>query len=455
MGSVTSSTTPLLNAFRRPRSPAIQGTGLEPWFQSFLTLCGCLIPIAVCWYLGSPCRDFTVLSPCLAPLFSYQDVEFTHPDVVVGVVVLAVLARCLVKGFHPLPKALVIPFALFFISTMLSTLFAIDKVHGIAALIQELEFIAIAWAFPLLTQPRTFLRIVHVILVFFIFQSLVAAWQFIVLDDWFPTGTFAVHQQYAFFTSFAAVMAFALVANATGAKKQRYLIALAILLMGSLLGQERAPWLSFLIGAVAVVWYSGKKKRKRLILYCGATALGAIILVATVPKLRDVTISRFSEAQSDTANQNSLLSRLVLWKVASDLFLQNPILGIGPKNFQMVVSHYASLGEMQGYSKIDPHNVWIGTLAEQGIVGFVTYLVLCIAVFKLATTHLRKASLTGLPRSLCLVYVAYFFFWLTMSYPFFQKGAGHIDFLLIGLMIGLGQSISAQTAFPSRELGSR
>jgi O-antigen ligase len=448
MGSVTSSATPLLSAFRASNSSRQDASTVEPWFATFLTILACLIPVAACWYLGNSCPDATPADPCILPLFSFRDVEFTHPDLVAGLAVLAVFARGLIKGFHPLPKILLIPFGLFFLSTILSTVFAIDKVHGVAALIQEIEFMALAWAFSLLTEAKTFLRIVQFILAFFMLQTVIAVWQFVVLDAEMPTGTFTVHQQYAFYTSFAAVMAFALVSNETGRAKRWYIVTLAILLVGSLLGLERAPWLSFVVGAFAVAWYSGRKK-KRLVIGCVVTVLAAALLVAIVPRLRDLTIARISEAEEGSANKNYLLSRLVLWKVAFDLFTQNPVLGIGPKNFQVVVTHYASLEDLQGYTTIDPHNVWVGTLAEQGIIGFLTYAAFCWGILRLGTSRLRNHSFVGLPRSLCLVYTAYFFFWLTMSYPFFQKGTGHIDFLLIGLIVGLNRNLAGRNSSSS------
>jgi O-antigen ligase len=380
-------------------------------------------------------------------MFQYQSVDFTQADLVAFIVVLAVFVRALIKGFHSLPRVVVFPFVLFFFSTALSTAFGIDKVHGVAALLQELEFMGVAWAFSLLTDAKAFLRIIHFILAIFLFESVIAIWQFI-LGAAMPTGTFVVHQQYAFYTSFAAAMAFALLSNETGPKKRIYTIILAVLLVGSLLGQERATWLSFVVGTSAVVWFSGKN-RKRLLIGFGVTVLGAVLLVATVPRLAEMTVARFAEAETDTPRQNSLLSRLILWKVAYDMFTENPVLGIGPKAYQFVVSRHASVAELQGNSRADPHNVWIGTLAEQGIIGFATYVAFCVGVFKLAIVPLRKRSVVGLPRSLCLVYVAYFFFWLTMSYPFFQKGAGHIDFLLIGLMAPLYKNLTSGNR-PSR-----
>src|ERR1700685_4666602 len=160
MVSIGSNPTPLLTAFRAAGPTDGRVAVIGPWFQSFLTLCGCMMPVAVCLYLVSA-----------QPLLEFKSVEFTGPDVVAGAVVIAVFGRALIKGFHFLPRSLSVPFCLYFLATVISAAFAI------------------------LTDAKIFLRIVHCILGIFVFESLVAAWQFLLGAD-MPTGTFIEHQQY-------------------------------------------------------------------------------------------------------------------------------------------------------------------------------------------------------------------------------------------------------------------
>jgi len=445
MSSVASKPTPLLDAFRgtgsairEPKQSATTGFG----FDSFLTLAACLIPIATCWYLSTPCATNSSWTPCVQPLFDFHSIEFTHPDLIAAVVVVVVFTRALLKGFHPMPRIVTVPFIVFFAATLLSALFAMDKIHALAALVQELEFMALAWAFAALGRAKSILRVLNFILGLFVVESLIATGQF-ALSGSYPTGTFVVHQQYAFYTSFAAAIAFGLLSGETNHRRRvLYILTLSILVIGSLLGQERAPWLSFLVAGVAIVWYAGRE-RKRLFSWFGVTVLTGILLVVTVPQLREMTISRLEEAQTDTYAQNSLLSRLLVWGIAFKLFTEHPILGIGPKGFPTVVPHYASSEDLMGIEATDPHNIWLGMAAEQGIVGLVTYIVFVISMIRLATVQLRT-SLSGLPRSLYLACLGYFVFWLVMSYSVFFKGSGHIHFMLLGMMVGLHHQLSLE-----------
>jgi O-antigen ligase len=427
MSSSASNSTPLLTAFGATRTVPGDASLTGAWFESVLTLLGCLMPVAVCLYSVSS-----------EPLISVGDVEFTQPDVVFIIIALLVFARAMIKGFHSLQKSFFLPLFLFLLSALASSVYAPDKLRAAAGVIQILEFGLLAWCFSLVTSPKLFLRIVHSMLVLFIFETVVATFQF-AAGMAIPTGTFGGHQQYAFYTSFSAAMAFALFVNEKQkTRRSVYLVVLLILLFGSLIGQERAPWLSFVVASFVVVLFAGRR-RKQLLVTFTAMVLTAVILVVSIPQLRDVTISRLAEAENDSERNNSLLSRLAVWGVAYQLFVEHPILGVGPKNFTSLVPHYLSVEDMMGSDTLDTHNVWIGTLAEQGVVGFATYLILCFAILRLATHPLRRV-LSPVVRSVCLAFLAYHMFWFTMSLHYFSKGAGHMHFMMIGLLLGLGRT---------------
>jgi len=378
------------------------------------------------------------------PLFSIRDVEFTHPDVVVILLTIIVMGRALFVGFHSLQKSFFWPLLFFLIATVVSALNASDSLRAAAGVVQIFEFGILAWCLSLIRHPRHFFAVIYVTFAIFIVETLIASFQF-AAGATMPMGTFVGHQQFAFYTSFSAAMALALVlSEKQKGRRAVYSIILVVLLFGSLLGQERAPWLAFVFASIAVAIYSGKNREKYLIGF-GVSVVLAATLVLAIPQLRDATVSRFAEVGNDTEHSNSLLSRMAVWGVAYKFFLEHPILGVGPKNFQTLLPHYLTFDEMMGAETLDPHNVWLGALAETGIVGFVTYVFLCFAIIRLATKPLA-GDLPPPIRTLCLAYVAYHIFWFTMSYHYFSKGSGHIHFMMIGLMLGLSKGMQTQPA---------
>ena len=69
---------------------------------------------------------------------------------------------------------------------------------------------------------------------------------------------------------------------------------------------------------------------------------------------------------------NSSSGRIVLWKLAIELFNQNPIFGVGYDGFGMNVPK----GELT-----DTHNYYLLMLCEQGIIGFILFIITIIKSF--------------------------------------------------------------------------
>lgn len=425
--------TPLLDAFRTRREEVTRTQSLAAgsWTRAFVLVLAALLPVAVCIYLST-----------LDPIGTIKTIEFTQPDVIVICLALLVLVRAMFKGFHKIATQIARPLAFFFIASFASALFASDKLRAYAAIVQMGEFVALAWSVSVIVSAKEALRIVQFLLCVLTVQSFLAMFQFAAADP-LPRGTFLTNQQYTMFVGAGAAMSFALFsAEKSPTKRALYLICMLITLCGAILGQERAPWLAFLISAVATLWFTGKE-RKRLALGLLGTVCLAIAVIASVPDLRDRTVSRISEVQIQGEKRNTLLSRLAIWGVALNLFKEHPLLGVGPKNFVSLVPSFLTTDEMGGLEAAESHNVWIGILAEGGILGFITYVFLCYSILHLVTRNLRSIPPSNI-RTFYFAYAAYNCFWMTMSYHYFTKGEGHIHFLMLGLVLGVQRGMTEQ-----------
>ena len=133
---------------------------------------------------------------------------------------------------------------------------------------------------------------------------------------------------------------------------------------------------------VAVSWVATLLQPRLGLLYGGMSllALGLVDLILGFPLL-----GKF--AQWDT--------RLSLWFLAWGMFLDAPLVGHGPHTFGLLYQSYRSRLQLPEWLPLDPHttvpwahNLYLELLAEQGLIGLSTFLLLLGWGMRLGwTTH--------------------------------------------------------------------
>ncbi len=170
--------------------------------------------------------------------------------------------------------------------------------------------------------------------------------------------------------------------------------------------EANAAQISFLGGLVLLfcLWLAvSKKKVSRLM---GLAALGAVVLggsAAIVLAMR--TDSYVYRALASRLGESTLNTRLVVWGTAYQGFIDRPLFGYGPENFEYAfIRHYdscfgTSSGKCSGSVWFDrAHNIIFDRLSTTGILGLITYL----AVFVSAIFFLWKGffnNLIGFPEA--------------------------------------------------------
>lgn len=153
----------------------------------------------------------------------------------------------------------------------------------------------------------------------------------------------------------------------------------------------------------------------------------------------------FSISQSVLANNstnffstfidNSLSSgdtlRFDIWKIAIDMFLDHPLLGLGYNQFQAFIEHLAPQ-----YSLITireggfvTHNDYIRILVELGVVGFSIFLIYIFkSMFYANKSEDIKMRMTYISLMLILLFFSYthnninsLLFWATLAMPIYRK----------------------------------
>ena len=206
---------------------------------------------------------------------------------------------------------------------------------------------------------------------------------------------------------------------------------LVILTLGFVWSGSRGGFIAlFAVVGFVVLRFSAIPLRWRL----SATALVAAILLMTAS---DQYWQQMSTITSDTDyNQTAETGRLQIWSRGIGYMLQNPVLGLGPGNFQTAEGTLSPLAERQqfgiGVRWNAPHNSFVQIAAELGIPGLVLY----VAVIASAFQGLRRsAALTPALTASLLGFVVGSFF-LSLAYS-------EMLYTLVALSVGV-QKVSCE-----------
>lgn len=156
---------------------------------------------------------------------------------------------------------------------------------------------------------------------------------------------------------------------------------------------SRAAWLS-IIGAFGVLMVFTFRIKASIIL--GVCAIVGLFLafnwtdiVMKLEKNKQDSSGKFSEhvkSMSNISTDASNLERLLRWNAAIRLFNERPITGWGPGTYTFVYAPYQMSYEKTIISTNfgdggNAHSEYLGPMAERGILGLVTYLLVIITTF--------------------------------------------------------------------------
>jgi O-antigen ligase len=134
-------------------------------------------------------------------------------------------------------------------------------------------------------------------------------------------------------------------------------------------------------GALVALFFGGllfmlTLERKLAIRFMAA---GAVAAVVALGMLSEELIARFSTiiavAETGQATDPAVSGRLGAWAVAVRLFYDNPVLGVGPGNFNVLYQTTANdLGIIFGGRDLSPHGLYTEIASEHGVVGLLVFM---------------------------------------------------------------------------------
>ncbi len=173
--------------------------------------------------------------------------------------------------------------------------------------------------------------------------------------------------------------------------------------------QSRGGQIGVLISLVVyLIMHNWGRIRKLLFALILFFALLFVLVVVFGPS----TLERYTEISSSNIDI-STIDRVGLWMAAIELFKQSPIVGIGLNNYyDFYPPYHPFFGIFHLKAMRVAHNLYLNTLAENGIIGFTVLILIIIILFRFLIKQFKNPLITENGKDLVIIVMAYFVYFL-------------------------------------------
>lgn len=210
-------------------------------------------------------------------------------------------------------------------------------------------------------------------------------------------------------------------------------------MFGSLLSGSRGGWIGLPIVAFILYKGYGKKLSIALKVLVIGSVMAAGLAVYAIPQTG--VQGRFHEAFNDLSHyfsdenrDTSLGLRFEMWRGASQLILERPLLGWGDSGYREAMSELGEQGQItyQASQFGHAHNEYIDAFAKRGILGVAALLVLYLIPLRLFASGLKHSDLEvrSLAMAGTLLVVGYIDFGLSQTFLAHNSGVMFYPFWL-------------------------
>lgn len=166
----------------------------------------------------------------------------------------------------------------------------------------------------------------------------------------------------------AIPVAFFMYQGASGKSKPIYIALLGLFIMALVSTGSRGGFLGLLVVGTYCWLYSPRKIMSLIVGVC----LGVLVLIAAPQEYWDrmSTITDDSTMETGTAGQ-----RMFTWGIGWEMFLANPVFGIGQGNFPWTLGEYLGgrTWQTKSLSGRQAHSLYFTLLPELGLVGVIIF----------------------------------------------------------------------------------
>ncbi|MCK9361110.1 O-antigen ligase family protein [Patescibacteria group bacterium] len=226
--------------------------------------------------------------------------------------------------------------------------------------------------------------------------------------------------------------------NKSTAWRIGYAVIAVFDIIAFVLAQSRGALVGLGVGIVAFAFYVGlfhPSKKTKAAVFGGLLAL--MLAYGGLFAMRDLPIIKNSPLERLTNFQTTVTTRIIAWEIAWQGFLERPITGWGLDNFHIVFNNHFNPESLR-YGAYETwfdraHNTVMDVLSMTGIIGFITFFAIYVAIF-LSTWQAYKKKWIDLPIAAILfsLPIAYF---VQNLFVFDHPAGFSMSYLLFALII--------------------
>jgi O-antigen ligase len=172
----------------------------------------------------------------------------------------------------------------------------------------------------------------------------------------------------------------------------RVILALSVLVMviGVVVTASRGGFVGLVIAGAAVIFFSEKRARNLVLV-----GIASVVFWFLIPADYKAEVQSISNTEDNTR-----LDRIYSWERGWEMFLDNPILGVGAGNYPWRVHEYelksgSNFGQRRMLGGRAAHSLYFTLLPELGLAGSIAVLLLLARFFKSARVTLGLMAESG------------------------------------------------------------
>lgn len=245
-------------------------------------------------------------------------------------------------------------------------------------------------------------------------------------------ATFAHPNAYGYYLAVLSIMAVAVLPHTRSRMRVGLLAILAFCLGELLLTYSRGSWLALLTGLVIVALL---QSRRLLVVL----AVALVVVPLAVPSVTSRVSDLDDERTLRGTGGNSFIWRVDHWRETMTLADDQPFTGIGLR-----------MATQLSAGRNAPHNDYVRTYVELGLLGLTAYLVLLLVLLRTAQSALRRAR-HGLPRGVAVGFTA-----CAVSFCLVSVGTNRITSVVeLWYLFAFAAAAAAVARLPDGEVGAR